>query len=126
MPSEPTMKSLANKLAKMETKLTKCEMEIKESKSKLKTCTSELKDSKSKSIDNVSTKKLREKLKEKRSTKKDKPKGESKNEYMRKLDQARKSGQKQFTYTKKDGEKVTYFLDDRGFPKKKKQQRQTN
>jgi len=125
MPSEPTIKSLANKLAKMETKLTKCETEIKDSKSKLKKCTSELKDSKSKSIDNVSTKKLKEKLKEKKSTKKDKPKREP-NEYMKKLAQARNTNKKQFTYTTKNGEKVTFFLDDRGFVKKKVLKKQTN
>lgn len=113
MPNVPTVKSLANKLAKMETKLSKCATEIKSSKQKLKECTSELKVSKRNSIDNASKKKLKEKLKG------DKPKREL-NAYMIQLKQARQQKKKQFTYTKKNGEKVTFVLDEKGFPSIKK------
>lgn len=113
MPSEPTtIKALANKLAKMEVKLTKYANDIK--------------DSKSKSIDKVSTKKLKEKLKEKKANKNKEPR--ELNDYFKALGKARDAGRKQFTYVRnsktEEGkkEKCIYKFNQKGMPKLQKVQ----
>lgn len=112
MTTEPTIKSLATKLAKMEVKLTKC--------------VSDLKQSKGNSIDNVSTKKLKEKLKEKKVNQKSKPR--ELNDYFKALGKAREAGRKQFTYVRNSKEeegkkeKCIYKLNEKGMPKLQKVQ----
>jgi hypothetical protein len=112
MTTEPTIKSLATKLAKMEVKLTKY--------------VSDLKQSKCNSIDNVSTKKLKEKLKEKKANKNKEPR--ELNDYFKALGKARDAGRKQFTYVRnsktEEGkkEKCIYKFNQKGMPKLQKVQ----
>ena len=100
----PTIESLANKLSKMEIKLKKCTNDIKESKAK--------------SIDTVSTKKLKEKIKEKNDAKKNNKEKRKSNDYIKALTKARDAGQKTFTYVRKSKseegkkEKCIYKLDE--------------
>ena len=59
------------------------------------------KESKAKSIDTVSTKKLKEKIKEKNDAKKNNKEKRKSNDYIKALTKARDAGQKTFTYVRK-------------------------